>query len=70
MPTVSLPAGYVVVSAATANRIAAARAAESSSQELQEQERRNKELQNQYQAFLQETRDRIDDRNYDVQRNL
>lgn len=51
-------------------RIAAARAAESSSQELQEQERRHKELQNQFQAFLQETRDRIDDRSYDVQRNL
>ena len=53
-----------------ASRIAAAQASESSSRELQEQERRHKELQNEYQKFLQETREKIDDRTCDVQRNL
>ena len=41
-----------------------------SSQELQKLERRHKELQNEYQRFLQETRGKIDDRTCDVQSNL
>ena len=53
-----------------ASRIRAAQASELSSQELQKLERRHKELQNEYQRFLQETRGKIDDRTCDVQSNL
>ena len=58
------------MSAEMASRIRAAQASELSSQELQKLERRHKELQNEYQRFLQETRGKIDDRTCDVQSNL